>query len=518
MTQKLEGPASMLEARSFLLNPSQDELMALAGKMPNAKPTKYGNVNVTTRVDSRSAKSTFIATDDAAAHEGHQTITRDEFARIAGLQDDYIRDQDMVVIDGFIGNDPDYKVPARLIIEQANANIAGMQDLLYFKEGISADYQPTVTVIYTPNLPAAGYPADRLIAVDLENGVTRVLNSDYFGESKKGGLRMWNRIVVDRGGLPMHAGCKTVPTPGGEKTFLIVGLSGTGKTTTTFTRQNDSKPVQDDFIALMPGGKVYGTENGCFAKTFALSKEYEPTIYGAVISPGSYLENVYQTDDGDLDFFNESFTQNGRAVFGMEALGWFKDAREAGLVDYLLILNRNNNIIPAVARLSPEQAAAYFMLGETMGTSAGGKDEAGKALRVPGTNPFFPLPHGMQGTRLLELLKTHPIQVFLMNTGWVGGGDGDDGSKKVKIPVSSACVKAIAEGSAEWQRDPDFGYEVATMLPGIDDDEFLRPKLLYERQGRPGEYAEHVERLKRERAAFLGTFSTLGAEIIDTVK
>ena len=518
MTQKLEGPAYVLEARSFLLNPGQDELMALAGRMPNAKQTKYGNVNVTTRVDSRSAKSTFIATDNATEHEGHQTISRDEFARVAGLQDDYIREQDMVVIDGYIGNDAEYKVPARLIIEQANANIAGMQDVLYFKEGVTADIQPAVTVIYTPNLPAQGYPADRLIAVDLDNGITRVLNSDYFGESKKGGLRMWNRIVMDRGGLPMHAGCKVVPTDAGDKNFLIVGLSGTGKTTTTFTRQNDSKPVQDDFIALMPGGKVYGTENGCFAKTFALSKEYEPSIYGAVVSPGSYLENVFQTEDGDLDFFNESFTQNGRAVFGMEALGWFKDAREAGTVDYLLILNRNNNIIPAVSRLTAEQAAAYFMLGETMGTSAGGKDEAGKALRVPGTNPFFPLPHGNQGIRLLELLQSHPIEVYLMNTGWVGGGDGDDNAKKVKIPVSSACVKAIAEGTITWETDPDFGYEVATMLPGIDDEEFLRPATLYERQGRTAEYKEQVERLKRERAEFLAKFRALGSTILDAVK
>ena len=44
------------------------------------------------------------------------------------------------------------------------------------------------------------------------------------------------------------------------------------------------------------------------------------------------------------------------------------------------------------------------MLGETQGTSAGGEDEAGKSLRVPGTNPFFPLPHDLQGNRFLELL------------------------------------------------------------------------------------------------------------------
>jgi phosphoenolpyruvate carboxykinase (ATP) len=69
-----------------------------------------------------------------------------------------------------------------------------------------------------------------------------------------------------------------------------------------------------------------------------------------------------------------------------------------------------------VARLNREQAAAYFMLGETQGTSAGGKDEAGKFLRVPGTNPFFPLRHEQQGNRFLELLDSCGFEVYLLNT------------------------------------------------------------------------------------------------------
>src|SRR2546425_980064 len=133
------------------------------------------------------------------------------------------------------------------------------------------------TVVYTPNLPMEGYPNDRLIAVDLNANITRVFNSDYFGESKKGGLRMWNNIVYERGGLSLHAGCKVIPVGGDNKTVLIVGLSGTGKTTTTFTTQLGSKPVQDDFLALMPEGRVYTTENGCFAKTFGLDPKFEPT-------------------------------------------------------------------------------------------------------------------------------------------------------------------------------------------------------------------------------------------------
>jgi phosphoenolpyruvate carboxykinase (ATP) len=186
-------------------------------------------------------------------------------------------------------------------------------------------------------------------------------------------------------------------------------------------------------------------------------------------------------------------------------------------VDYLLILNRNENIIPAVAKLSQEQAAAYFMLGETTGTSAGGAAEEGKFLRVPGTNPFFPLPHGLQGNRLLELLATHPIDTYLLNTGRVGGKDGDERSKKLRIPDTSACVSGIAEGTIVFDEDPDFGYEVASSVPGLDDAEKLQPARLYERQGRTDEYQRFVERLKADRVAHLQQFTQLSEEIIKAV-
>jgi phosphoenolpyruvate carboxykinase (ATP) len=330
---------------------------------------------------------------------------------------------------------------------------------------------------------------------------------------------MWNALVYGRGGLAMHAGCKVVPTDEGEKTLLIIGLSGTGKTTTTFTRQNGSQPVQDDFIGLFPGGKVVGTENGCFAKTFGLDPAHEPAIHGAVTKPDAYLENVSQKEDsGPVDFFDTSYTKNGRATFQMESLGIWRDPREIGPVDDLLILNRNDNIIPAVARLTREQAAAYFMLGETQGTSAGGKAEEGKALRVPGTNPFYPHRDEQQANRFLALMASIDFDVYLLNTGRIGGKEDEEHSKKVAIEDSGAIVEAIAEGTGTWERDPDFGYEVATSLPGLEDVEKLQPRRLYERTGRADEYRAIVERLKWERVEFLERYPGLAPEIVDAIR
>jgi len=504
--------------KSVVWNPTPEELRQFTEEMSNCRKTEFGNVNVGTRVVSRSKLSTYVATDTPEQHSD-QTITRAEYDRVAKLQNDYIKTRDMLVVDGFIGNDPQFRVPARLIIEKSNANIAGMQQMLYYpatQEELD-NFEPKVTVIYTPNLKMAGYPEDRLIAVDLEHYVTRVFDSDYFGESKKGGLRMWNKIVYERGGLALHAGCKMIPTSNGDRVGLIVGLSGTGKTTTTFTKQNNSQPVQDDFCALMPGGKIYATENGCFAKTFGLNPKDEPTIYHACASSHAYLENVSQDDRGKIDYFDTSYTPNGRAVIRMEDIQGAYDARQLKKADFLLILNRNENIIPAVAKLDGALAAAYFMLGETKGTSAGGAAEAGKSLRVPGTNPFFPLLHAQQGNRMLELMKSSPMDVYLLNTGRIGGDDKDERSKKVKIQQSSAIVKAIAEGTIKWEKDPDFGYLVATEVPGIDDHDYLQPKKMYERQGRIAEYRSLVEKYNKDRREYLRKWKGLSEEIVRAI-
>ena len=509
--------AQQVKAAAVEWNPTAERLRELTEKMPNSSVTEFGNVAVKARVDSRSTRSTYLVEDSTNATK--QTITRAEFDRLAAAQDAYIAGSHMVVVDGYIGSDPAFRTRARLIMEAANANMAGMQQQLYYPPGNDygpATWEPDTTVIYTPNLPAPGYPDDRVIVVDLNSNVTRVLNSDYFGESKKGGLRMWNNIVFNRGGLALHAGCKVIPVDGSPTTVLIVGLSGTGKTTTTFTTQLGSKPAQDDFVALMPGGRVYTTENGCFAKTFGLDPRYEPAIYYATTKPDAYLENVSVDASGAVDFFDTSYTKNGRTTWPFSYVDpWPAD--QVPPAEFLLILNRNENIVPGVARLDRAQAAAYFMLGETTGTSAGGKDEEGKFLRVPGTNPFFPRDMADMGNRMLELLDSHELKVFVLNTGRIGGGDGHPDSKKVTIPFSSAIVQAIVEDTIAWTEDPDFGYEIATSVPGVDDVEIIQPRRLYERQGRPGEYDGMVARLKRERKEYLSSFARLDEAIVKSI-
>ena len=506
------------KARSVAQNPTQAEMRAWALElMDDITETEFGNLNYKARILARLAPSTFFISE---VPTGKPTMTRAEADEWAAKQDAHIAEQDMILIEGYIGPTKGSRTASRLFMEKAHPNVPAMQQQLYFDREDSWEEEFAdngFTVIYTPTLTAPGKPKDCLIIVDLDNWVTRVFGSDYFGESKMGGLRMWNKLQFDKGALAMHSGAKTFPADqtasGEEELALIIGLSGTGKTTTTFRNVKGSLPVQDDFIALRPDGTVLTTEDGCFAKTYGLDPDDEPTIHGGATSPQAWLESTgVDEETGKVDFFDDSYTANGRCTFGLDMIR-HRDPRKLPKAKYLFILNRNEDIVPAVAKLKPEQAAYYFMLGETKGTSAGGAAEAGKKLRVPGTNPFWFENDASQANRLLELLGQHELEVYLLNTGRVGGGDDDERSKKVRIPHSAAVQEGIVDGTIEWVEDPDFGYLVAESIPGFDDVELLQPRKLYERQGRTEEYGQIVESLKAARTEYLAGYEGLDPRV-----
>ncbi len=548
-------------------NPSQEEFRRLALEhTPNMKVTSRGSMNkVASIAKARSAGNTFVIAEDPSKHTC-KTIQPADAQKYIEAQEAYLATHEVVRVDGYIGNHPQTRVKATLWMTVEGANVAAMQQILYFPPDQSelANWQPEFQIIYTPGCKAEGQDKDRIILVDIDNYVTRILGSDYFGESKKGGLRMLNAKVFREGGLVLHAGAKLTPVKGkdgsaGKKLILVMGESGTGKTTSTFSPQGDdhvgwSESIQDDMVMLYPHGKASATENGCFAIAYALSEDSEPIIYRGAMASNAWLENVYQDAKGEMDFHKGALTadevkplkdvllrsgvsaddeakyesgaavytwsKNSRVIIPMSDIETAGDSLNLPPVSAIGVLNRNTNIIPGVVRFkNPAQAAAYFMLGETMGTAASGAD-AGKAKRSPFTNPFFPLRNEQMANRYMEIAKTIPnVFNFMMNTGWVGGDDADEKAGKalkVKIRHSSAILQALADGSIEWIEDADFGYEVAKAIPGVPD-EILHPKKLYAAQGRTAEYDEWVKRLREERRAYLAGFPGIDPAIVAAV-
>jgi phosphoenolpyruvate carboxykinase (ATP) len=574
----------------YITDPTQDQLRELALKFtPAIMKTAYGNINKLTRLKARMAKLTYcVAPESDKSKYSGNIIDPAKAQELIERQKAYIEKQgEIIEINGYYGYGKG-AMPIQWLYTKEAANLAGMQQVLAFprsaiesKEQLKQPFKPKFRLVFTAGLSLPDMPGNLAIIVDLENWTTYVMGSDYFGETKKGALRMLNEYIYRLGGLVMHAGAKKVKVGGKTLTMGILGLSGTGKTTTTFSKQGElAQPIQDDMIVLWPDGTCTITENGCFAKTFGLTKESEPVLYAGSTHPDAWVENVFPNPDGTYDFSKtrlspeevarlknmlidsgappenvEAFisgkvkidevvdeydipqdgwdftvwTQNGRSIIPMKAIKDAASFDDIPPVRSLGILNRDEGpdaAMPGIVRLpTPELAAGYFMLGETSKTSAAGK-ERGKT-RSPFTQPFFTSPFGLQAKRFSELAtKLEGLQTWLMNTGYIGGDQKDEEkgkALKVKIPHSSAMLEAMLTGRIRWKKDPDFGYEIVDVNAPENAElvkkvpkEILNPKIFYENKGRGEEYKVWVENIKKEREAFLNKFN-VDKEIVKAV-
>ncbi|MHA1238592.1 MAG: phosphoenolpyruvate carboxykinase (ATP) [Candidatus Odinarchaeia archaeon] len=492
--------------KGLILHPSREELRELAKK--RARITKYGSLSFISKIRSRSAKFTKSTLDDEFTNEDYETLLKVK---------EYLKDKKLVCVDRVMGRNEKSRQICRLLIRDPWAYVAyAWGELLDDVDEDMAGAEPDLITISLPDWE------ERKILVDGPSGVTFALGSDYIGEEKKSFLRMWMFKMKEKGNLGLHAGSKMViirdKTTGKLKNIgqLYMGLSATGKSTLTihgFYLKGEERCIlyQDDIGAITFDGSYWGTEGrGMFVKTDGLNPDDQPEIYRAVLSPNAILENVWVTEDGDVDFYDTTLTSNGRAVILRRDVPSASVDIDLPRVDQIFFLTRNP-LVPAVAKLPPKMAAAFFVLGESVESSAGDPTRAGQAVRVVGTNPFIVGSKSQEGNMFLDVLKKNPeIECFLLNTGSVG-----EGERQLEITLSDTIkiILSIVHNEIKWKQDPYWKYLIAEKIEGIEAEK-LDPSKLYDEK----EYLEKANKLREDRINWLKQFEDgLYLEIIESI-
>ncbi len=510
-----------LRAREIFKNPSWAELRAWA--RTEETTTERGSARYVTRIRSRSAKFTDIVFDEPDAE---QRRWLEELQAV-------LPTERLIQLDRVMGANPDFRLHCRFYVPVDFARLAYMWGQSLF------DAPPEYAERERADITTVMYPKwrdkvmERRVLVDPNTFTTYVLGSDYMGEVKKSFLRLAMYLSKQRGGLGLHAGSKLIRvrnTKGKlvEKGAIFFGLSGTGKTTLTchhhfLTGEEGVSIRQDDIVIMQPDASCYGTEDNFFIKTEGLEPEGQPLLYHAATSPRAMMENVWVGPEGKLDFLNYRLGKNGRAIVFRGDMEYTDDSIDLPRADLIVFITRREDIVPPVARLTSEQGAAFFMLGESIETAAGDPARAGQPVHSVGTNPFIIGSQAEEGNIFLELLRANPdVQIFLLNTGRIGtrGVDrqerrtptGELQGAKIGVIDSTTLIRQLARGGIEWQTDPDWGYEVAVAVDDLPDyAQRLDPRQYYT----PEEYAELTRSLKADRRAWLDQFPEL-APVIPT--
>lgn len=312
-----------------------------------------------------------------------------------------------------------------------------------------------------------GVKSGTVIATCFDQKLTLIVGTLYAGEIKKSMFSIMNFLTPAKGILPMHSGASQ--TQNGDS-FVFFGLSGTGKT--TLSTDEGVFLIGDDEHGLSERG-LFNFEGGCYAKTFKLSGETEPAIFSASNRWTSFLENVsFDSEKAQLDFFDSSYTENGRSSYPLE---FIKDKVADGvgpLPKALFFLSADAfGVLPPLARLSTEQAMKYFVLGYTAklaGTEIGVKSPKATFSACFGA-PFMLRRPTEYASLLSTYIHKHRLQVYLVNTGWTGGEYGV--GERFPLSVTRRLIRAVQNGEmaeAQFEVDPIFGFEIPVAVSGVE--------------------------------------------------
>ncbi|MBU1049538.1 phosphoenolpyruvate carboxykinase (ATP) [Candidatus Bipolaricaulota bacterium] len=309
------------------------------------------------------------------------------------------------------------------------------------------------------------------IAMDLDRRIGVVYGSAYCGSAKKLMFSVMNYMLPAEGILPLH--CSANEGPNGD-IALLLGLSGTGKT--TLSADPRRALLGDDEHGWSNAG-IANFENGCYAKLIDLDANKEPEIFRAIMHEddfekhGAIVENAMIYPDGSFDLTDDRLTPNSRGSYPLAYLSNIKPSSVGEHPSTILFLTADaNGVLPPISRLSKEQAMLWFLMGYTSklaGTETGIVEPKTTFSRFFG-EPFMPRNPDIYARMLGEKLAAHGTDVYLVNTGWVGGPYGEAG--RVDIDLTRAMVHAALSGALKnvaYDENVQFHVSIPKTCPDV---------------------------------------------------
>ncbi|MGO8747136.1 MAG: phosphoenolpyruvate carboxykinase [Thermoguttaceae bacterium] len=512
-TARMISEAAQAQGRLHRNLPS-DQLKAMAMDEPEVKKTKYGSIFADSEPMSRAARFTKNNIDSRFG-EGERGLLEKAQRALA--------DKEIVSIDVEVGDGTE-GITARLVVPRQFAHVAYAGQKLLRP---AAAENPTYVVVMffdeafernkSKSLPEKDL-AIRLAHAADGRLVKFVRNSNYFGEWKKGVFAGENyRAKLKGDAIFLHAGCRkdTLENRHGMYTTsysLFVALSANGKTSTTckvLARKGHERSwlIQDDGGTLHREGRFQGFEGGgLFIKTDCLNPGEQREAYYACLRKDTFLENVSVSEDGSIDFYDLARTSNGRAVVERRDFMHTANTINAKRVDNLFLITRGD-IIPAVAKLTHEQAAAFMVLGQSMESSAGDPTLAGTIKNEFFYDPFIAGDRSDHANLFYEILQRNPrINCYLLNTGWVGEGAS---YKDITLADTMGILDSLLRGGAEdWHLSNATGLFIPRSVRAVDSI-LMRPEKLFP----AADFESRQRNLDRQRAEFMDNYPELDPAI-----
>lgn len=385
----------------------------------------------------------------------------------------YLNMQDkLFVFDGFAGWDTKYRIKIRVICARAyhalfinNMLIRPTQDEL---ENFG---EPDFIIFNAGQCPCNRYTdgmsSSTSVNIHFGRKEMLILGTQYAGEMKKGVFSIMHYLMPQQNVLSLHSSVNV--SKDYKSISIFFGLSGTGKT--TLSADPNRFLIGDDEHCWHDKG-LFNIEGGCYAKCIQLSKEKEPEIYDA-IRFGTVLENCIMNTDRSMDYNDSSITENTRAAYPIEYIDNALIPCCTGHPNNIIFLTCDAyGILPPVSKLNSEQTMYHFISGYTSkvaGTEDGITEPTATFSACYG-EAFIIYHPSKYANMLAHKIKEHNVNVWLVNTGWIGGPYGI--GNRINIKYTRTIIDNINNNTinTEYTKMPMFNFDIPNMVGDISED------------------------------------------------
>jgi phosphoenolpyruvate carboxykinase (ATP) len=446
------------------------------------KVTKGGPLLVNTKPHTaRAAADKFIVQEAGTKNKiwwgvYNRPFSQEKFSALMARAKAFCQGEELFVQDVYAGADPDYRMKVRVITDKAWISLFARNMFITTDDRDELkNFVPEFTILtlsgFKVDPSIDGTRTQTAIVLNFAEKTAIIANSLYGGEVKKSVFTVLNFLLTFEDVLPMHCSANV-----GKKgdVALFFGLSGTGKT--TLSADPNRLLIGDDEHGWSSKG-VFNFEGGCYAKVIRLSAEHEPEIYATTRRFGTILENVvFDPVSRHIDLDDDIITENTRCSYPLE---FIPNIVPEGFVNshpknIIFLTCDASGVMPPIARLNPEQAQYHFISGYTSkiaGTEIGLGIEPQITFSACFGAPFM-VRHPYEYSQMLkERMLKHSANVWLVNTGWVGGRFGV--GKRISIRHTRNLLNAALDGKLDkvkYRKDKLFGFEVPLTCPDVPED------------------------------------------------
>lgn len=273
-----------------------------------------------------------------------------------------MKDKDLFVFDGFVGEDTDNRIAVRVVTDTAWQCLFATQLFIKPTRYESSAFKPDYLLLSLNDFKAVPDKdgTETFIILNFDKRVVLIGSTSYAGEIKKAMFSVMNYHLPEKGVVPMHCSANL---DNDSRTTLFFGLSGTGKT--TLSADPDTSLIGDDEHGWSNHG-VFNFEGGCYAKCINLKKDSEQQIWKA-IKFGAIMENVViDPQTRNPDYSDSSLTENTRVAYPLRHIPCSANPAIGHHPRRIIFLTADAfGVLPPVARLTVQGAMYHFLSGYT---------------------------------------------------------------------------------------------------------------------------------------------------------